>query len=241
MSADFGRQQSTRDSSRQAVYRQLMVSGIALSDFSPGTGVNSCQLRPSREARPDTSSLGILGGNWWVSGRFPLRSLELDGYTYRDGRLLRPEEDALEIQESKGVLRGLYADLALTRADVAFHHLDLSEEHYLAARWDDTISNSRKFLECVLQEVSATHSEKITGTVLDQELKDAPVRVRDYLEKSGLLESKEKEALAKVYGLLSHTGGHPYMAQNDQARLLRHLALTFSQFVLLRLRGKLSA
>jgi hypothetical protein len=49
-----------------------------------------------------------------------------------------------------------------------------------------------------------------------------------------------KEALAKVYGLLSHTGGHPYMAQNDQARLLRHLALTFSQFAMLRLRGKRS-
>jgi hypothetical protein len=64
--------------------------------------------------------------------------------------------------------------------------------------------------------------------------------VRDYLERSGLLESKEKEALAKVYGPLSHTGGHPYMAQNDQARLLRHLALTFSQFAMLRLRGKLS-
>ena len=36
---------------------------------------------------------------------------------------------------------------------------------------------------------------------------------------------------------MSDTGGHPYMAAKDQARLMRHLALTFSQFVLLRLEG----
>ncbi|MCZ6777144.1 MAG: hypothetical protein O7D34_11925 [Ignavibacteria bacterium] len=64
-----------------------------------------------------------------------------------------------------------------------------------------------------------------------------PVQVRDYLEKEGLLETKEKEALASVYGLLSETGGHPYMAQNEQARLLRHLPLTFSEFAMLRLQG----
>jgi hypothetical protein len=65
--------------------------------------------------------------------------------------------------------------------------------------------------------------------------------VRDYLEQNGLLEGKEKDALAKVYGLLSETGGHPYMAQNEQARLLRHLALSFSQFAMLRFRGCLAA
>jgi hypothetical protein len=64
-----------------------------------------------------------------------------------------------------------------------------------------------------------------------------PVRVRDYLESSGLLEPKEKQALASSCGLLNETGGHPYMAQSDQGRLLRHLALTFSQFALLRLKG----
>jgi hypothetical protein len=54
-----------------------------------------------------------------------------------------------------------------------------------------------------------------------------------------LLDTKETETLAKVYGLLSQTGSHPNMAFNDQARLLRHLALAFSQFVMLRLQGSL--
>jgi len=65
------------------------------------------------------------------------------------------------------------------------------------------------------------------------------VRIREYLERAGLLEAKETKAIAAVYGLLSETGAHPYMAQNEQARLMRHLALTFSQFVMLRLKGKL--
>jgi hypothetical protein len=51
------------------------------------------------------------------------------------------------------------------------------------------------------------------------------------------LEKKEKDALSHVYGLLSETGGHPYVAQKDQARLMRHLSLTFCQFILIRLQG----
>ncbi len=65
--------------------------------------------------------------------------------------------------------------------------------------------------------------------------------VRNYLESEGVLETKEKNAIAKIYGLLSKTGGHPYMAASDQARLLRQLSLTLAQFVMLRLQGSLSA
>lgn len=88
-----------------------------------------------------------------------------------------------------------------------------------------------------MQEVASKYFLSHHGTALDERVIKSPVQVRDYLERENLLETKEKEAIAKVYGLLSHTGGHPYMAESDQARLLRHLALTFSQFVMLRLKG----
>lgn len=168
------------------------------------------------------------------------RSLELDGYVFRDGVLMRPESDVLDVQEEAGVLQNLYSELALGNDAVAFHHLKLSEDHYMAERWDDCISNSRKFLECVMQESAAKYSLEVLGKELETRTFERPVHVRDYLESKGLLESKEKEAISRVYGLLSHTGSHPYMAQDDQARLLRHLALTLSQFVLLRLKGSLS-
>jgi hypothetical protein len=150
------------------------------------------------------------------------------------------EADVLDTQEATGILETLFNRLSLDNKDLAFHHLKLSEEHYLAGRWDDSISNARKFLESTLQEVAASHSLKVKGGKLSDSTYSRPVAVRDYLETETLLESKEKEAIAKIYGLLSHTGGHPYMAQNDQARLLRHLALTLSQFVLLRYEGSLT-
>ncbi len=101
-------------------------------------------------------------------------------------------------------------------------------------------SNSRKYLESILQEVATAHSVHVKGSTLPAGTYTRPVKVRDYLEQEGLVERKEKATIAQVYGLLSETGGHPYMARNDQARLLRHLALTFSQFVMLRLQGSLA-
>lgn len=169
------------------------------------------------------------------------RALELDGYAYQNSRLLASEEEVLDTEEEAGILEKLFTSLGLGNKETAFHHLNLSEEHYMAQRWDDSISNSRKFLECVLQEVAAAHSLSRRNTRLLETVYSQPVQVRDYLEKEGLIETKEKKAIAEVYGLLSHTGSHPYMAQNDQARLLRHLALTLSQFVMLRLQGSLAS
>jgi hypothetical protein len=166
-----------------------------------------------------------------------LQSLELDGYMFQEDVLLAPEEDVLDVKEESGLLQGLYKELQLPNQDTVFHHLTLSEEHYLAKRWDDSISNSRKFLEGVLQEVVASHYLVLQGSAISPEVYSRPARARDYLETSGLLATKEKSALSSLYGLLSETGSHPYMAENEQARLLRHLALTLSQFVLLRLRG----
>jgi hypothetical protein len=167
------------------------------------------------------------------------RSLELDGYEYKNNQLLYLETEVLDVEEETGLLQSLYNSLTLGNHETAFHHLKLSEEHYIAGKWDDSISNSRKFFESVLQEVAAKHSSASNGIALQESVYSRPFKVRDYLERENLLETKEKETISSVYGLLSHTGGHPYMAQNDQARLLRHLALTFSQFVMLRLKGKL--
>ena len=66
-----------------------------------------------------------------------------------------------------------------------------------------------------------------------------PKEVRTFLESEKLIDQAEKEAIAKVYGLISNTGSHPNIAQKDQARLMRNLALTFSQYILLKWEGYL--
>lgn len=168
-----------------------------------------------------------------------VKSLELDGFIFRNGHLLFPETEILNSREEQGVLQNLYSGLGLERQDVALHFLKLSQEHYTSARWDDSILNARKFLECVLSEIVGAHSFRAKGVRPSNVLLEKPEDVRDYLEKEGILEKKEKDALAKVYSLLSPTGGHPYMAQNDQARLLLNLSLIFSQFAMLRFEGLL--
>lgn len=165
--------------------------------------------------------------------------LELDGYIFRDGKMLYTEAAVLDTEGEEGILAKLIKDLGLDNQDVINHHLKLSESHYVDEKWDDSIANSRKFLECVLQEIAARHHTHKTGQPIASSTYSRPYRVRDYLESQGLVEPKEKKTISEVYGLLSETGAHPYIAEKDQARLMRHLALTFAQFALLRLQGSL--
>jgi hypothetical protein len=167
-----------------------------------------------------------------------LKRLELDGYIYRDSQLLQPEIDVLDVEQEMGVLESLYTSLDLGKTDVALKALKLSEEHYLSGLWEDSINNSRKFHECTLREVAAAHASN-KGASLPQDTYIKANEVRKYLLNENLLGHSEYEALDKLYRLLSNTGSHPYMAQNDQARLLRQLALTMSQFVMLRFQGEL--
>lgn len=169
-----------------------------------------------------------------------MTQLELEGYEYKDEKLLISEADVLDITEAVGTIENLYKELRLENTETTFHHLSLSEEHYHNKKWDDSISNSRKFLECILREVAATYNFRKLGTKLDTNTYSNQKSIRSYLEKEGLLEAREREAIASVYGLLSETGGHPNIAESEESRLLRHLSLTFSQFVMLRLKGALA-
>jgi hypothetical protein len=169
------------------------------------------------------------------------RTLELDGYIFRDNILWIPEESVVNEAEEQGVLESLMNSLGLPDVPTLKHHLELSATDYQASHWDNSISNSRKVLDGVLTQVAIRYSDISGDSGLSSKELERAFAVRDYLEQIKLLEKKEKEAIASVYALLSDTGGHPYIAERDQARLMRHLSLTLSQFVLLRLEGIIHA
>jgi hypothetical protein len=190
--------------------------------------------------------------NWYAEGRDQwnqkrydplrdelLRRLELDGYVLRDATLRFTGGDVLNVEEERTLLHHLHTSLALPDQDQTFQFLQLAEEHFIAGRWSDCIGNSRKFFEAILSQIAATYSQRKLGTPLGSAVSSRRADVRRFLEDKGLVEKKEREAIDKVYGLLSHTGGHPYMAEDDQARLLRQLSLVLTQFALLRLEGAL--
>lgn len=170
-----------------------------------------------------------------------VRCLEMDGYVFRDNGLYQSEEQVLDVEAEAGLLEKLYTTLGLPDKAFTFQFLRLAEEHYVNGRWSDSIGNARKFLEAILQQVASKHASKVKRAPLNDSTLQQPAAIRDYLESEGLVEKKERELLDKLYGLLSHTGSHPYMAEKDQARLLRQDSLTWTQFIMLRLEDALAA
>jgi hypothetical protein len=163
-----------------------------------------------------------------------IRNLELDGYKYDQGRLTLSEADVLDTRETADALAVLYADLNLAEKEMALKHLEASGEHYRAGRWGDCVGNARHFLECTLRNVAADFSTRHKASSLPERTFKSPELVRQFLRKEGLITRKEEEALCKIYGVISDAGGHPNMAENEHARILRQMALIQAQFVLLR-------
>lgn len=164
-----------------------------------------------------------------------LSNLYLDGYMFRDGRLLDPDGDVIDAREEVGLLESLYSSLALPRRALFLHHLQKAAEHYLAKSYGDSIANSRHFFEVALCEVAQAVSLQRHGARLSDDDAKRPVRVREFLEREGFLTKDEVLAIAKVYGLISGAGGHPNMSGDDEARFARQLALIVTQYVLVRL------
>lgn len=178
--------------------------------------------------RPGAEALGNL-----------LSSLEIDDYLYRDGHLYAIESSVINTVEHRTYLEQLVDSLSIQNQVVIKHHITESETAYAGGRWGHAISDARNFLEAILREVAAAHHSKTKGTKISDDVFSRSVRVREYLESEGFIDGPEKEAIAKIYGLMSNTGSHPNIAQKDQARLMRSLALTLGQFILLQWQGYL--
>jgi hypothetical protein len=164
--------------------------------------------------------------------------LDLDGYVFRDGKLLASDGETQDVEEERGELMALYIKLQLPNEKLVKDCLDKSESHYNEGRPRDCISNARHYLELVLEDVAVTWSKRPGAkplTLPEHQATAGPVR--KYLEDAGLLSTQERKTFAELYSLLSETGGHPSMSEPDQARIFRRLSLSMALFVLLRYQG----
>jgi hypothetical protein len=167
-------------------------------------------------------------------------ALVLDNYIYKNDELLPIESSVIDEEQEQSYLESLLDSLTLADPQTIRHHLKLSEEHYIDSKWDDSISNARKVLDGILTQIASKLYSNVNNRPIPPEMLKNATDIRNFLERQNVITKVEREALDKNYGALSATGGHPYIAEKDQARLMRHLALTFSQFVLLRYQGFLS-
>lgn len=162
-----------------------------------------------------------------------LASLELDGFQWREDRLLRIEENTFEVREQEGVIEGLYRSLGLGNLEQVKHELKLTDEHYVNGKWGDCIKHARDLAECMLLEVVEARATLGAGSV-PAKAKEQAVTVRTELHSSGFLDDKEVGFLNALWKLLSEQGGHMNMSPQENARICRQYALTAAHFVLLR-------
>jgi hypothetical protein len=161
-----------------------------------------------------------------------VRCLELDGYVYRDGLILRSESEAEEVEEERGELATLYASLGLADAAIVVRHLADSEADYTAGKWWNSIGNARAYLEAVLKNVAVAWSNLPGSGALASPNK--AVEVRMYLQRENVLTKKEEKLLEYLYGILSDTGNHANVPEQEHARVFRRFALGAALYVLLR-------
>jgi hypothetical protein len=172
----------------------------------------------------------------------PLKtSLELDGYMWADGRLVPRESAPVDAEKHRGLISVLAKELRLSKLEILARSLKLSEDAYQESRWEDCVGNARKSMELVFQECAAQWSKRILNEQLAEEIYKWPIRVRGFLKEQKLLTEDEAKAIAAYYGLFSGLGNHPNMAQNDQARMARQVALILAEFVMLRTHGAMAA
>lgn len=171
----------------------------------------------------------------WVDKRkrqMLIRSLELDGYRFEDGRLRQTEEHVFQVEETRGVLRELYRASGLPAYEQVDHDLKGSEDHYSNEIWGDSIKRVRDALETTLLQVARALTDE---TRVPNGARPADVRV--VLRDSNFLNEHEYQFIRHMYALISEQGGHPNLAARENALLCRQHVLTAIHFVLLRYQG----
>lgn len=82
-------------------------------------------------------------------------------------------------ESEQGYLDQLVTQLGLTNPALVRHHMELAEEHFRNQRWDNSIGNSRKFLEAILAQSAAKLHKVKTGQDLGKRVLSTPREVRD--------------------------------------------------------------
>ena len=161
--------------------------------------------------------------------------MELDGYVFRGGKLLRTEGETQAVEAERGELAQLYADLRLPNAAIVEDCLAKSEDYYAAGNFRDCIGNARHYTEQILEDV-ATEWSKRPGAPALTIAPNAPAAgpCRNYLQTVGVLTADERNSFKELHGLFSGTGGHPSLPERDAARVYRRLATSMGFYVLLR-------
>jgi hypothetical protein len=158
-----------------------------------------------------------------------LRRLEMDGYEYRNDRLLDRDTAPVNLSEEADLLTELIKESSLPHEKEILYHYTKADELYVASQDEPSLAEWRKFFEAILRDIADTTAPqrsdvtKSTGTMKD---------VLDCLTAVGFLDKDERNgAYGATYGFFS-AGTKPGILPRDHAKAGMFLALTFGQLLL---------
>src|SRR5713101_4966111 len=159
-----------------------------------------------------------------------IRSLEIDGYELVGGKLVPATLKGMKLDEEDDFLIRLIRALQPPNLDVIRHHHKEADETFVNGNWGSASSETRNFFVAVLRGLreAATSRGGLTVFTFGNE----KGLMEDYV-KIGLLTEEEKEAILKLWVLLSYSGSHVGIQPQHRARLTRLLFLGLTQWLCL--------
>jgi len=154
-----------------------------------------------------------------------VHALRVDGYEWRDGRLVptTPEPAALAAE-----LSALEQDLQELDLNVAATHYRQAHESFVAGNWEAANGQTRSFMENLLIELgrSQTSNTRTDAAAALQDLRDA-----------GFFDNAEWQMLKGFWQSIQDNGPHHGLSHEQEALFRLHVATSVARYSIHKLRS----
>jgi hypothetical protein len=164
-----------------------------------------------------------------------IASLREDGFDFIGGKVIPAEIKAVDLKTEDAYLIALIRTIALPNMEEIQHHHDESEKAFADGRWGSASSEARNSLIATLRGLREVATTRGQIPPYKQPGKDGPL-IEDF-RAIGLFTDAEKNAVMHVWVLLSHSGPHVGIKEQDTARLSRLLAIGMTEWIALKFEG----
>lgn len=139
-----------------------------------------------------------------------------------------------DVDEKASIIKSKFKNFKLGQKEEFEQFYNDMNEHFENSKWSDSIHNSRKLYEIVLNECAKYYSINILkdGKIDGSE---KPVQIREYLENNNFFSEDEANIVRYYYKYISNIGSHSKMALQEQADFSRVMSINTMLYALNRL------
>lgn len=176
--------------------------------------------------------IGILSKNVQPESKDYLENLlRLDGYIYEKEQLYEINTD---IDDKVNIIKALLKKMNLGKIDEFEIFYKNMNDHFEKSKWEDSIHNSRKLYELILEETATSYSKNVKK--INKSFENVQnVKVREYLEDVNFFTDDEINVIHYFYKYISNIGSHIKLASEEQADFCRVIAINIMLYSLRRL------